>query len=219
MNKRERIISRKRVTDHGEVFTSRREVNAMLDLVKQETERIDSRFLEPACGDGNFLSEILNRKLEIVKSRYGKSQKEIDKYSLVATTSIYGVELLKDNVERCRERLFDIYLDWYKSVSHGEYNIKLFKCVKFVLSKNIVHGDALTLKTVGDIEEPIVFSEWSFTQNMVKRRCFAFDDLLKNEAIKDTPLFSDLGDDVFLPRTIEEYPMVHYLELVENVKS
>ena len=174
-----KITSRKRVSDHGEVFTSEREVNAMLDLVKQETERIDSRFLEPACGDGNFLSEILNRKLKIVEGRYSKSQKELDKYSLVAITSIYGVELLEDNVARCRERLFDIYLDWYKSVSHGEQNIKLFDCVKFVLSKNIVHGDALTLKTVGDIEEPIVFSEWSFTQNMVKRRGFSFDEFLK----------------------------------------
>jgi len=211
------ITSRKRVTDHGEVFTSEREVNAMLDLVKQETERIDSRFLEPACGDGNFLSEILNRKLLIVKSRYGKSQKELDKYSLVAITSIYGVELLEDNTKRCRERLFEIFLDWYNTVSNGQQNEQLFNCVKFVLSKNIIHGDALTLKTVGDTEEPIVFSEWSFTKDMVKRRCFAFDELLKNEAIRDTPLFSDLGDDVFLPTTIKDYPLVHYLELVENV--
>ena len=211
------ITSRKRVTDHGEVFTSEREVNAMLDLVKQETERIDSRFLEPACGDGNFLSEILNRKLKIVEGRYSKSQNELDKYSLIAITSIYGIELLEDNVERCRERLFEIYLEWYSSVSCGQTNEQLFKCVKFVLSKNIIHGDALTLKTVGENEEPIVFSEWSFTQNMVKRRGFAFDELLQNQSIRDTPLFSDLGDDVFLPQTIEEFPMVHYLELADNV--
>ena len=217
MNKRDAITSRKRVTDHGEVFTSEREVNAMLDLVKQETERIDSRFLEPACGDGNFLSEILNRKLKIVEGRYSKSQKELDEYSLIAITSIYGVELLEDNVERCRERLFEIYLEWYSSISRGKTNEQLFKCVKFVLSKNIIHGDALTLKTVGENEEPIVFSEWSFTQNMVKRRGFAFDELLQNQSIRDTPLFSDLGDDVFLPQTIEEFPMVHYLELADNV--
>jgi len=210
------ITSRKRVTDHGEVFTSEREVNAMLDLVKQETERIDSRFLEPACGDGNFLSKILKRKLKIVEGRYGRSQKELDKYSLIAITSIYGIELLKDNVARCRERLFEIYLDRYTSVSHKNNN-QLFDCVKLVLSKNIIHGDALTLKTVGNNEEPIVFSEWSFTKNMVKRRCFAFDELLQNQSIRETPLFSDLGDDVFLPRTIEEFPLVHYLELVNNV--
>ena len=217
MNKDSQIKSKQRVSDHAEVFTSEREVNAMLDLVKQETERIDSRFLEPACGDGNFLSEILNRKLKIVEGRYSKSQKELDKYSLVAITSIYGVELLEDNVERCRERLFEIYLDWYNSVSKGQPNEQLFLCIKFVLSKNIIHGDALTLKTVGDIEQPIIFSEWSFTQNMVKRRGFSFNELLQNQSIRDTPLFSDLGDDVFLPRTIEEFPMVHYLELADNV--
>jgi len=211
------IISRQRVVDHGEVFTSTLVVNAMLDLVKQETERIDSRFLEPACGDGNFLSKILKRKLKIVEGRYSKSQKELDKYSLVAITSIYGVELLEDNVARCREKLFEIYLDWYSSISQERQNEQLFDCVKFVLSKNIIHGDALTLKTVGKNEEPIIFSEWSFTQNMVKRRGFSFDELLKNEGIRDTPLFSDLGDDVFLPQTIEEFPMVHYLELADNV--
>ena len=211
------IKSKQRVANHGEVFTSEREVNSMLDLVKQETERIDSRFLEPACGDGNFLREILNRKLAIVKSRYGKSKKECDKYSLLAITSIYGIELLNDNAERCRKRLFDTYLDWYNAVSKGLENEQLFKCVKYVLSKNIIHGDALTLKTVGKNEESIIFFEWSFTQNMVKRRCFAFDDLLKYETIKDTPLFSDLGEDVFLPRSIEEFPLVHYLKLADNV--
>lgn len=204
------IKSKQRVSDHAEVFTSEREVNAMLDLVKQETERIDSRFLEPACGDGNFLSEILNRKLKIVKGRYRKSQNELDKYSLVAITSIYGVELLEDNVSRCRERLFDIYLNWYSSIYQERQNEQLFECVKFVLSKNIIQGDALTLKTVGNTEEPIVFSEWSFTQNMVKRRCFAFDKLLQNQSIRETPLISDLGDEAFLPTPIKEFPMVDY---------
>ncbi len=211
------ITSKKRVADHGEVFTPEREVNAMLDLVNQETARIESRFLEPACGDGNFLSEILIRKLKIVKSRYGKSEKELDKYSLVAISSIYGIELLDDNVKKCVERLFKIYLEWYKVVSETQQNNKLFKCVKFVLNRNIIQGNALTLKTVGDIEEPIIFFEWSFTQNMVKRRGFSFDELMKNQGVRETPLFSDLGDDVFLPQAIEEFPMVHYLELADNV--
>ncbi|MBH10582.1 MAG: hypothetical protein CMG74_09585 [Candidatus Marinimicrobia bacterium] len=173
------IKSKQRILEHGEVFTSEREVNSMLDLVKQETKRIESRFLEPACGDGNFLSEILNRKLKIVKRRYGESQKELDKYSLVAITSLYGIELLEDNVKRCKERLYKIYLDWYKSFSQVQQNIKLFNCVKFVLSKNVIHGDALTLKVVGNDGEPIMFSIWSFTQNMVRRRCFPFDELFK----------------------------------------
>src|ERR1700740_3513632 len=91
--------TKKRVSDHGEVLTGQREVNAMLDLVKQETERIDSRFLEPACGDGNFLSVILQRKLAVVEKRYGG----------LAVSSIYGIDILPDNVRDCRQRLFEIF--------------------------------------------------------------------------------------------------------------
>ncbi len=100
------VKSKKRVSDHGEVFTSEREVNAMLDLVKQETERIDSRFLEPACGSGNFLVEVLRRKLAVVEAKYKSSQLEFERYAVIAISSIYGVDILKDNVEECRERLF-----------------------------------------------------------------------------------------------------------------
>ncbi|MBQ9041046.1 MAG: SAM-dependent DNA methyltransferase, partial [Clostridia bacterium] len=103
------VKSKTRVADHGEVFTAQREVNAMLDLVKQETERIDSRFLEPACGDGNFLAELLQRKLAAVKARYKKSPADFEKYAVVAVTSIYGVDILQDNVQACRARLFDIW--------------------------------------------------------------------------------------------------------------
>ena len=98
------IVSKKRVADHGEVFTSQREVNAMLDMVKHETERIDSRFLEPACGTGNFLAEILTRKLGVVESRYRQSPVELERYTLLAVTSIYGIDLLLDNVTQCRRR-------------------------------------------------------------------------------------------------------------------
>src|SRR3990172_37685 len=104
---REQVVSKQRVTDHGEVFTSPREVNAMLDLVKQETERIDSRFLEPACGTGNFLTEILERKLRVVESRYGKSQLEYERNAILAVSSIYGIDILEDNVRECRRRLVD----------------------------------------------------------------------------------------------------------------
>jgi type I restriction-modification system DNA methylase subunit len=101
--------SRKRITDHGEVFTADREIHAMLDLVRDETERIDSRFLEPACGDGNFLAEILRRKLDIVDSRYKRNQSEWERYSIIALSSIYGVDILEDNTLACRERLLAIY--------------------------------------------------------------------------------------------------------------
>ena len=103
------VISKKRVTNHGEVYTSRREVNAMLDLVKQEAERIESRFLEPACGTGNFLTEIMERKLCVVVSRYGKSQLDYERYAVLAVSSVYGIDILEDNVVECRKRLFEIF--------------------------------------------------------------------------------------------------------------
>lgn len=110
------VKSKKRVADHGEVFTAEREVNAMLDLVKQETERIDSRFLEPACGDGNFLAEVLRRKLAVVDSRYGKSQLEWERYAIISISSIYGVDILEDNANECRKRLFNIFNEKYTSL-------------------------------------------------------------------------------------------------------
>lgn len=105
MAENKQVKSKKRVADHGEVFTNEREINAMLDLVKHETERIESRFLEPACGNGNFLAEILKRKLEVVESRYGKNPDDYERYSIIAITSIYGVELLEDNTIECRRRM------------------------------------------------------------------------------------------------------------------
>ena len=211
------IKTKQRVSDHGEVFTSEREVNAMLDLVKQETERIDSRFLEPACGDGNFLSNVLERKLDIVEKNYKNSQKEFEKYSLVAISSIYGIEILEDNTKVCRERLFSIFEKRYNSIFKSTRNTELIKSAKYLLEKNIIHGDALTLKTVDGSDKPITFSEWSFIADKVKRRDFTFGELLTNQEIKSTPLFSDMGDEVFLPTPVKEYPLVHYLKLDSNV--
>ena len=110
------VKSKQRVSDYGEVFTNEREVKAMCDLVLQETERIDSRFLEPACGNGNFLAEILERKLAIVKNKYKKSPLDYEKNSLLAVSSLYGVDIMADNVEACRERLYKIWAKQYKSV-------------------------------------------------------------------------------------------------------
>lgn len=95
-NREVQVNSKDRVTNHGEVFTNKREVNAMLDLLKQETERIDSRFLEPACGTGNFLVEILERKLKVVETRYKKSQLEYERNAITAISSIYGVDIFED---------------------------------------------------------------------------------------------------------------------------
>lgn len=214
------VKSKKRVTDHGEVFTSEREVNAMLDLVKQETERIDSRFLEPACGSGNFLVEVLNRKLNIVASRYKKSQLEYERYSVIAISSIYGVDILEDNVIECRKRLFEIFEKQYNSLYKSNCKKECNTSIKYILERNILRGDALTLKTVGNEDKPIVFSEWSVVNgSMIKRRDFTLDNLLKAEEQKvPGGLFDDVyeTDPAFLPKPIKDYPLTHFLKLAEH---
>lgn len=183
------VKSRQRVTDHGEVFTATREVNAMLDLVKQETERVDSRFLEPACGDGNFMAEILQRKLEAAKKRAIPPRKrkplplEFEKQSVIAVASIYGVDLLIDNVIACRNRLYDIWYEEYENICNKEINEDCKAAVRFILERNIVCGNALTMKCVDEngieIEEPIVFSEWTFIMGAImQRKDYRFDKLL-----------------------------------------
>ena len=186
------VKSKQRVADHGEVFTADREVNAMLDLVKQETERVDSRFLEPACGDGNFVAEILRRKLEAAKKRAIPPKKkkplpmEYEKQSVIAVASIYGVDLMMDNVLACRERLYDIWNKEYEAICKKEVSEDCREAVRFILSRNIVCGNALSLKVVDDegkdTEEPIVFSEWAFVMgNKMQRKDYRFDKLLAGE--------------------------------------
>src|SRR5437667_6028066 len=210
------VVSKQRVADHAEVLTGRREVNAMLDLVRSETERIDSRFLEPACGTGNFLAEIVERKLRVVEARYGKSQLDYERYAILAVSSVYGIDILEDNVRHCRQRLFGIvdlsYLRLFKNKSNDDCR----ESVRYILERNIIHGDALLLKTVGDNPKPIVFSEWSpVNGSMLKRRDFTFHGLLAHEAIKEMPLFSDLGEDVFIPTPEKEYPPTHFLKVAD----
>ena len=183
------IKSKERVAEHGEVFTSEREVNAMLDLVKQETERVDSRFLEPACGDGNFLAEILRRKLEVVKKKYKRSKQDYEKNAVLAAGSIYGIDILADNVEACRNRMFHIWDKEYKAVCKKECNEETRESVRFIFQKNIVLGNALTLMCVdengNDTSEPIVFSEWAFiTGSMMQRQDYTFDELVNREESK-----------------------------------
>jgi len=170
------VVSKKRVADHGEVLTGKREVNAMLDLVKQESGRIDSRFLEPACGNGNFLTVILERKLAVVERRYGKSQLDFERYAVLAISSIYGIDILEDNVRQCRQRLYGIFdSDFYSRLFKNYGKNKCREAVRFILERNIIWGDALTLKTVGEKPSHIVFSEWSpVNGSMLKRRDFTF---------------------------------------------
>src|ERR1051325_5116563 len=153
------VRTKKRVADHGEVLTGQREVNAMLDLVKQETERIDSRFLEPACGDGNFLSAILQRKLAVVEKRYGKSQLDYERYAVLAVSSIYGIDILPDNVRVCRRRLFEVFEANYTRLFKRPGKEACPEALRFILDRNIIRGDALTPNTEGEKPGHIVFSE------------------------------------------------------------
>jgi hypothetical protein len=225
------VKSRKRVQEHGEVFTNEREVNAMLDMVKQETERIDSRFLEPACGDGNFLSEVLRRKLDVVDSRYRRSLPEWERYAFIAVGSIYGVELLRDNTITCRKRLYGIVGSRYARVSKGSQNQAFLDAIAFVLKRNILNGNALSLKAVDeqgrDTDEPIVFSEWSVVLgDKVKRRDFRLDEMLEGNVDKGQTrsLFGagnnpavdweyDEETETFIPKPIREYPLVSFYEV------
>ena len=207
------VKSKKRVTDHGEVFTSEREVNAMLDLVKQETERIDSRFLEPACGNGNFLAEVLRRKLANVEAKYKKSQLEYERYAVIAVSSIYGVDILEDNAEECRERLFNIFDEQYTKRYKNECKEDCRSSVKFILNRNILWGDALDF-TNPDTKKPIVFSEWSaINGSMLKRRDYIFKFLV--EQTHQFAMFNDEGNAAAIDEPIKDYPVMHFLKLAE----
>lgn len=215
------IKSKERVTESGEVFTAKREVNAMLDLVKQETERIESKFLEQACGDGNFLAEILERKLRIVETRYRKSQLEYERNAVSAVSSLYGIDILPDNIEDCRKRLFAIFERAYDRLYPKTAKAECKRAVRFILSLNIICGDALTLKTVGNKHQPIVFPQWSFPfhDSRIKRCDWMYEELMppdKDDAMNlfaAPPLVSDLGEKVFLPKMLKDYPLVHFMKI------
>ena len=208
------VKSKQRVTDHGEVFTNEREVNAMLDLVKQETERIDSRFLEPACGDGNFLAEVLRRKLAVVDNRYSKSHIEWERYAVIAISSIYGVDILEDNAQECRKRLFKIFDEKYTSLFKDKCKNECRRSVKFLLSRNILWGDALDF-TNPETKRPIIFSEWSAVNgSMLKRRDYMFKFLV--EKTHQFSLFNDEGNAAAIDEPVKDFPLIHFLKLGED---
>lgn len=224
------VKSKQRVADHGEVFTADREVKAMCDLVADECLRIDSRFLEPACGDGNFLAEILSRKLGVVTRRYKKNPYDYERNALLALGSIYGVELLMDNAEACRERLFGIWNERYeKAVKKKERNEEVLESARYILEKNIICGNALTLHEVDEKGEdtgvPIIFSQWAFaTGPMMKREDYTFEELLHQDEEKPEPKeaeqmsldLTDTGEkDNDEGTLIKIYPPIHYRRLKE----
>ncbi|MFI3170385.1 MAG: hypothetical protein R3Y06_10615 [Faecalibacterium sp.] len=212
------VKSKERVATHGEVFTAEREVKAMCDLVKQETERIESRFLEPACGNGNFLAEVLTRKLVVVKARYGISSADFERYAILAVSSLYGVDILQDNVEECRSRLYRLWSDFYRSIFNKQADEECCKAVCYILQKNILCGDALTM-TQND-GTPIVFAEWSLvTGDRIKRRDYALSELLTGH--QEQLDFSMVGWeydaelDALIPAPIKEYPLTDYRSVQE----
>lgn len=210
----QQVKSKARVAAHGEVFTAQREVKAMCDLVKTETERIESRFLEPACGNGNFLAEVLSRKLAVVKRRYEKSPFDYQRYSVQAVMSLYGVELLPDNATECRERLFALLEREYTAIIKKEMDTHYRETVMHILRKNILCGDALTmLQTNG---QPIIFAEWSFLDvTTVKRRDFRLDELLKPQQLQVELSSKDYETHSLIPTPIREYPPIDYRRIQE----
>ena len=190
------IRSKRRVADHGEVFTPRWLVEKMLDLVKGETERIDSRFLEPACGSGNFLVPVLQRKLAAVEAKFGKSEFDRRHYALLAVMCTYGIELLGDNIAECRANILEIFGDYLNLNETDE----LYLAASYVLSQNLVHGNALTMRT--DDGQPITFAEWGYLgKGKFQRRDFRLDVLTQMSSFSgEGALFAHLGKhEVFTP--------------------
>lgn len=202
------VKSHQRVADHGEVFTPPWMVEAMLDLVKGETERIDARFLEPACGSGNFLVPIVRRKLSAVELKYGASEFERRHYALLALMSVYGIELLADNILECRDNVLAVFAEY---LDLGEDDA-LYRAALFVLSLNLVHGDALTMSDTHGV--PITFAEWGYLgRGRYQRRDFSFDNLTHAASYSaEGSLFADLGKhEIFTP--VKTYPPMGVSEM------
>lgn len=210
--------NRQRIIDHGEVFTPPGLVNDMLDLVAHECERIDSRFLEPACGDGNFLAEVLRRKLRTVDKRNARNRDKWERDAILCVCSLYGIDLLPDNIAACRTRLLDVASAAHEARFKTPLPDEAARAAAYIFSKNIVQGDALTFLNSED--RPIVFPEWSpVNGSLLKRRDFAYDHLLEQAHTSNLPLFSDLGKDVYLPTPVGEFAPCHYLSVPDAEAS
>jgi len=193
------VRSKKRVADHGEVFTPAWLVDNMLDLMKGETERIDSRFLEPACGSGNFLVQVLIRRLAAVERRYGKSPFDKRHYALLGLMCIYGIELLEDNIAECREEMLIPFTEYLELNESDD----LYRAASYVLDVNIVRADALTMKTRSG--GPITFAEWSYLgRGRYQRRDFRFESMTQRAAFRvEDSLFADVGKhEIFTPTKV-----------------
>lgn len=207
------VKSKQRVADHGEVFTPAWMVEDMLDLVKHESERIDSRVLEPACGSGNFLVAVLSRKFATVQARHRKSEFEKRHYALLALMCVYGIELLDDNAEECRDNLAELFNAFLKIDATDEWAA----AARVVLAVNIVRGDALTMALPNGT--PITFAEWGYLgKGKFQRRDFRYDELTQRSAWEaEGSLFADLGADLFAPHAT--YPTMTVSDLAAQADA
>ena len=208
------VKSKQRVADHGEVFTPPWMVEAMLDLVKPETERIDARFLEPACGSGNFIVQILRRKLAAVELKYGKSDFERRHFALLGLMCIYGIELLADNIAECRANVLEVFAEYLQLDGADDVS----RAAAYVLSQNLVHGDALTMRDQSG--QAITFAEWGYLgKGKYQRRDFRFDVLTGSSKFSEEgSLFADLGKhEIFTPT--KTYPPMTVGELATLPKD
>jgi hypothetical protein len=209
------IKNRDRVTKFAEVNTSEKEVSNMLNLVSEETNRLESRFLESACGDGNFLIEILNRKMKVLVKNFKKNQYEFERNSIIVIGSLYGIDILIDNIVIARERLFKKFLSEYKSLFREKTDKKFIDSIYFIIEKNLVQGNALTLKKVNS-DKPILLSQWSIIEDKVKRREYSFANLVSYSPFEKDSLFSDLGEEVEIPKTENDYKLIKYNEIFKQ---
>jgi hypothetical protein len=159
----ERLIkSARRVKEHGEVFTPQHIVKLMLDQeeLKPDLNSLTATFLEPAAGEGAFLTEILRRKLRLAR-KLGNNFTEYEENALLALSSLYGIELLEDNVELLAMNMLSVFYQDYLQVVNqagGRENAHVLESAKIIISANMAQGDALTQTTKDG--SPIVFSEW-----------------------------------------------------------
>lgn len=215
-NPKSLIKSRSRVQEFGEVFTSEKEVENMLSLFDHELERPESRFLEPACGNGNFLSKIAEKKLVPITLKYKKNQMDFEKYSILAASSIYGIDIIEENVIYARDRLKEIFQKNYR-LNFKKINKDFILSIEYIFNNNIIYGDALTLTQKNKSKLPIIFPEWSFINSThIKRRDFTFKHLIDARPFDGFNLFSDLGDKAFISEPSKDHPAIYFLKLYES---
>lgn len=185
--KQKQVKSRRRVRDRGEVFTAEREVNNILALAQATSNRY-WRFLEPACGNGNFLEAILRQRLEHLKQDRVEWHAKNREFSVLKVLStIYGVDIAEDNISECKKRLRGVIFDYLPKKSSKEFLLAM----DTIMDTNLIVGDMLNGK------DKIFFTEYSTpAKGLFKRRIYALTDM-------------EAGID----KIIKEYPTVSYKEM------